>query len=148
MAESHFKKLYNEDFRWRLKLDGLTIFQKIFEVSRTNLKLELSENKILESLRDCNGEKAPIPDGFNMYFQEFWPVVKNDVLDVFNEFHKAESFTNSFNSTFLTLIAKVEGAKHIKDFRPISLVGCIYMLIAKVLARRLVNALNRIIGQN
>lgn len=53
----------------------------------------------------------------------------------------------SLNSTFLVLIAKKRGAKDIKDFISISLVGCIYKLIAKVLTNRLSKILRKIIGE-
>ena len=46
-------------------------------------------------------------------------------------------FEKSLNATFLWLIPKKVGAVSIKDFRPISLVGSLYKLLAKVLAHRL-----------
>jgi DNA replicative helicase MCM subunit Mcm2 (Cdc46/Mcm family) len=38
----------------------------------------------------------------------------------------------SINSTFISLIPKIQGAKEVKDFRPISLVGGVYKIISKV----------------
>lgn len=70
------------------------------------------------------------------------------MIAVFNEFHSVGSFVNSINSTFLVLIPKVMGAKDINAFRPISLVGSIYKLISKVLARRLSKVLGEVIGEN
>ena len=46
-------------------------------------------------------------------------------------------FEKSLNASFLALIPKKVDAVEIKDFRPISLVGVIYKIIAKVLANRL-----------
>ena len=43
----------------------------------------------------------------------------------------------SLNATFLSLIPKKVNAVEVKDFRPISLVGSIYKILAKVLANRL-----------
>lgn len=45
------------------------------------------------------------------------------------------------------LIAKVEGAKNIKNFKPISLVGGMYKLILKVLTRRLFSILGEMIEE-
>ena len=41
------------------------------------------------------------------------------------------------NATFITLIPKKHAASEIKDFQPISLVGEVYKIIAKVLANHL-----------
>lgn len=86
----------------------------------------------------CNGDKVPGPDGFNMMFlQELWHLIKNEVMGLFHDLYDSGKFVRSLNTTFLVLIAKKRGVRDIKDFRPISLVGCIYRLIAKVLANRL-----------
>jgi hypothetical protein len=53
----------------------------------------------------------------------------------------------SINSTFISLIPKVHGAKEIKDFHPISLVGGVYKIIAKVLANRMRRVMGRIISK-
>ena len=49
----------------------------------------------------------------------------------------------SLNSTFLVLIPKKGDAMDIEDFRPISLVGGLFKILAKVLANRL----KRIVGK-
>jgi hypothetical protein len=51
------------------------------------------------------------------------------------------------NSTFISLIPETKGAKEIKDFRPISLVGGVYKIIAKVLANRMRRVMDRIISK-
>ena len=48
-------------------------------------------------------------------------------------FHMQGHFEKSLTTTFLALIPKKSGAMEIKDFRPISLVGGVYKIIAKVL---------------
>ena len=49
----------------------------------------------------------------------------------------------NLNSTFLVLIPKKENEVDIKDYRPISLVGGLYKILAKVLDNRL----RRVVGQ-
>ena len=44
---------------------------------------------------------------------------------------------DSLNDTFIGLIPKRANAENIRDFRPISLVGCMHKLLSKVLAYRL-----------
>lgn len=130
------------------KLDNLP-FEVLHDHSREISKANFTEDEILESLRDCNGDKAPGPDGCNLKFlQMFWPLIKEDVLDLFNDFHRLESFVKSLNSTFIVLIPKMVGAKNIKNVKPISLVSSFYKLISKVLANRLSKVLHLIINDS
>uniref|UniRef100_A0A2N9G2U9 Reverse transcriptase domain-containing protein n=1 Tax=Fagus sylvatica TaxID=28930 RepID=A0A2N9G2U9_FAGSY len=69
-----------------------------------------------------------------------------DVLAVFSEFHEYGSFVQSLNATFLSLIPKKTNAVEVKDFRPISLVGSVYKILAKVLANRLSMVLAAVIS--
>lgn len=61
-------------------------------------------------------------------------MVEQNVLGFFKEFQDYSKMERSLNATFVALIPKKPGAKNIKDFRPISLVGSMYSLLAKVLA--------------
>ena len=48
------------------------------------------------------------------------------------------SFRKSINASFISLIPQEVGARSLKDFRTISLLGGLYKILAKVLANRLV----------
>lgn len=80
------------------------------------------------------------------FLQQFWPLLKEDLVNIFNELHHSGTLVKSLKSTLFVLIAKVEGVKDIKQFRPINLVGCIFKLISKVLARKLTKVLGDLIG--
>ena len=61
-------------------------------------------------------------------------------LDVFlavNDFFVNGHLPRGCNSSFIALIPKIQDAKFVKDFRPISLIGSVYKIIAKILANRL-----------
>ena len=76
-------------------------------------------------------------DGFSMaFFQSCWSVLKEEIMEVFQNFHTQIVFEKSLNTAFLALIPKKANAMEIKDFRHISLVGGIYKIISKVLANR------------
>ncbi|MCI21997.1 cysteine-rich receptor-like protein kinase [Trifolium medium] len=53
-----------------------------------------------------------------------------------SEFHRNGKLTKGLNSTFIALIPKVDSPQRLNDFRPISLVGSLYKILAKVLANR------------
>ena len=71
------------------------------------------------------------------FFQACWGIVKPDLMAVFHHFFAKGQFEKSLNATFITLIPKKHAASEIRDFWPISLVGGVYKIIAKVLANRL-----------
>jgi hypothetical protein len=51
------------------------------------------------------------------------------------------------NCTFIVLIPKVANPQQIADYRPISLVGCMYKVLAKVLANRLKLVIGKVIAE-
>jgi hypothetical protein len=65
---------------------------------------------------------------------------------LFDQFHGNASLPKSFLSYFVALIPKVRPAFDLKDFRPISLLGCLYKLVAKVLAARLGKVMDSLIN--
>jgi hypothetical protein len=92
------------------------------------------------------GDKAPGPDGFTMaFFQKCWRIVEDDIMAFFGEVFEFCKFEKSLNATFISLIPKKVNALNIHDFRPISLIGSIYKILAKVLANRLALVLDNII---
>jgi len=65
---------------------------------------------------------------------------------MFDQFYANEKIPKSFLSYFVTLIPKVKTPMSLKEFRPISLLGCLYKLLSKVLATRLSKVMNLIIS--
>ena len=74
--------------------------------------------------------------------------MKEEILDLFKEFFYERSFAKSLNTTFLVLIPKKGGADDLGDFRPISLLGGLYKLLAKVLANRLKKVLDKVVSMD
>ncbi|GJW89345.1 ribonuclease H-like domain-containing protein, partial [Tanacetum coccineum] len=60
-----------------------------------------------------------------------------DVVAAVSHFFSSGSFPRGCNASFITLIQKIQDAKVVKDFCPISFIGSVYKIIAKVLANRL-----------
>ena len=69
-------------------------------------------------------------------------------MGFFRDFHERGRFVKSLNATFLTLVPKKGGAEDLKDFRPISLMGSLYKLLANVLANRLKKVLRKVITES
>jgi hypothetical protein len=142
-----YQKLFSEQCRWRIRVDDLE-FDQILEQEAGWLEREFDEAEVRKVVFAMNGDKAPGPDGFSIaFFQACWDIVKEDIMKIFSGFHTEGKFEASLNSTFISLIPKIPGASEMKDFRPISLVGGIYKIIAKVLANRLKGVLEKVISK-
>ena len=127
-------------------LDGLS-FSSISSEEASWLKRPFEEEEICKVVSNMNGDKAPGSDGFPVsFYHACWPILKGDVLAVFFEFHEYGSFVRSLNATFLSLIPKKTNAVEVKDFWPISLVGSVYKILAKVLANQLSMILSAVIS--
>ena len=111
------------------------------------LERPFKEAEIFDVIQRFHGDKSPSPDGFPMaFFQACWVIVKSDLLGVFHHFYANGQFEKSLNATFITLIPKKHAAREIRDFWPISLVGGVYKIIAKVLANLLRTVMGNIIS--
>lgn len=62
------------------------------------------------------------------------------------EFHAKGKLPKNLGASFSALVLEIEGASQLKDFRPISLIGNIYKILAKVLACGLQRVLPSIIS--
>ena len=96
---------------------------------------------------DCDNFKSPGPDGISFGFIKFfWDMLKGDVMRFLVEFHRNGKLAKGINSTFIALIPKVDSPQSMNDFRPISLVGCMYKILAKVLANRLRSIIGSVVS--
>lgn len=81
-------------------------------------------------------------------FQECnWDTIKGELFKVFQEFHFNGVINGRTNATLVYLISKKMNSVNIKDFRAISLVTCLYIVIAKVLSSRLSKFINTLISK-
>ncbi|GJR08133.1 hypothetical protein Tco_0790785 [Tanacetum coccineum] len=129
--------------RSRAKVDLGTATSEDVNNRLSSMKIlsEIERNEardIAQKAKDCGGDRAPGPDGFTFKFlKTFWDVIKNDVIRLVNQFFNTACFPKGCNSSFIALIPKIGDAKYVSNFRPISLIGCQYKIIGKILANRL-----------
>lgn len=72
--------------------------------------------------------------------------VKTYFLRVMAEFHSNERITKGENSSFKALIPKKKNS--LRDFIPISLVGCTYKMVSKLLANRIKTVIGLVIFES
>ena len=115
-------------------------FAQIGETERGLLERRFEKEEILSVVTELERDKWLLYGIFR--------VVKRDVLAVFEEFYQHYKYEKSLNDTFIALIPKKNYASNIQDFRPTSLVGSIYKILAKVLANRLKVVIDQLISKS
>ena len=122
-VKQFFKNLYSKQ-QVQHPFPNILDFPRISRDNVDWLEKPFEESKVLEVIKEFNGDKSPRPDGFSMaFFQACWEILKSDIMAMFHHFHVTGQFEKSLNATFIALIPKKAVAMEIKDFRPISLVG-------------------------
>ncbi|KAK3200446.1 hypothetical protein Dsin_023861 [Dipteronia sinensis] len=128
--ENHYKNV-----RWnRPMINGLAL-KKLSPVERDSLEESYNKAEVWMALPSCDGNKALCPDGFNLKFiKDNWDYIQDDFIRFMDEFYHNGEIVKDLNQTFIALISKCLNPNTMKDFHPISLVGPMFKVIAKVLS--------------
>ena len=97
-----------------------------------------NRSQIKKGIQDCCRDKSLGPDGYSLVvYQDCWDILKQDLLDVFEDFYNSGVVNSVTNSTYVCLILEKDEHMRLSEFRPISLETSLYKIIAKVLSLRL-----------
>ncbi|CAJ2670936.1 unnamed protein product [Trifolium pratense] len=141
---AHFKAVTME----RPGVENL-VFKRLQVAEVSSLIKPFSMEEIRAAVWDYDSYKSPGPDGINFGFvKDFWAEIQGDVMRFCSEFHRNGRLAKGLNATFIALIPKVDSPQRLNDFRPISLVGSLYKILAKVLANRLRNVMGSVISES
>ncbi|XP_022028823.1 uncharacterized protein LOC110929940 [Helianthus annuus] len=111
---------------------------KLCWFNKTKLTIEAVSKMVQDAVWACGSDRAPGPDGFSFKFiKRFWEQLKHKFGGVLNDFYERAFIERGCNASFIALIPKVKNPQSVEEFRPISLIGVIYKIIAKILAFRL-----------
>ncbi|GJV75554.1 putative RNA-directed DNA polymerase, eukaryota, reverse transcriptase zinc-binding domain protein [Tanacetum coccineum] len=123
------------------------LFKQLTPDENLILESPITSQEIKNVVWDCGGEKAPGSDGFTFKLKKkHWNLLSDDIITYVNDFYHSALIPRGCNSSFITLVPKVDDPLTIRDFRPISLIGCQYKIIAKVLANRLSLVIHSVVG--
>lgn len=145
-----------EHFEARFKVDSHLGFgvssmplRKISPEEASNIERPIMEEEVLSALKLLGQDKAPGPDGLQISVSiKCWDFMKLDVMRVVKHFERNGFLDWRLKATFISLIPKKEIVEEVKDLRPISLTGCIYKAISKVLVERLKPLLPKLTSPN
>ncbi|GKA18638.1 RNA-directed DNA polymerase, eukaryota [Tanacetum coccineum] len=115
---------------------------------KEDMECNITREEIKRAVWECGTDKSPGPDGFTFgFYRRFWCVIENDVVEAVKTFFQDATFPKGGNASFIALIPKTINANMVKDFRPITLIGSLYKIIAKILAKRLVSVLGNLVSE-
>nr|GEV79950.1 RNA-directed DNA polymerase, eukaryota [Tanacetum cinerariifolium] len=121
-------------------VDGLWVTDpcKVKDAFLEDLEKSVTRDEIRMDVWSCGENRSPSPDGYSFeFFRKYWNIVGIDFCEAVEYFFSKGIFPIGCNASFIALIPKVLDAKFVSDYRPISLIGCIYKVVTKVLSNRL-----------
>ena len=118
--------------------------------------LIVDANEGLVTIEECTlaidkmkQNKSPGLDGLTVeFYQAFWPLLGNLLVDVFNESYELGTLPDSQRKSVMSLIFKSGDEDDISNYRPISLTNTDYRILAFTLAERMQKILGDIISND
>ncbi|KAF7822054.1 reverse transcriptase [Senna tora] len=153
LAVQYFRDVYN--YENKPQREDIDQFLNSLEVpcitneEKLSLTTPLSSEEIEHALFLMKPDKAHGPDGLPpMFFQRFWPVVKDELIASVKSFFDRGYLLKELNQTLITIIPKNQCPEQFKDFRPITLCNVIVKIISIVLVIRMQPLMQRVIAPN
>lgn len=113
------------------------------------LEGSFSTMEIDDIIKHLPNDKSPGPDSFsNEFLKASWRAIKEDLYSLCQSFHSNNVCLRSINTSFITLIPKIEEAKSVSDYMPISLLNASVKLLTKLLANRLQQIITKLVHKN
>ena len=142
----HFSDRFSKPSPFRASIVS-DFSSRLTNQQQLDLDALVSREEVKSAVWDCGSDKAPGPDGFTFeFFRKFWYLVEDDVVAAIQEFFASSVFPRGCNPSFIALIPKVPSAVLVKDFRPISLIGCQLKIVGKILSNRLVTVIDGLVS--
>ena len=149
---THFGKLYEAKLHKDRSLHAFIAEENVPRLSeneRTACEGQITMQECKEALDKMARNKAAGISGFTAeFFAFFWKDVGNMMVDYFNHAKEEGKLFISHRRGILTLIPKKGNQMQLKNKRPICLLDVVYKIIAKVIASRLGNVIDKLVHSN
>lgn len=120
---SLYHKFYTETELWRPSLN-ISNRPRLSEDEKLRSQRPFEEKEVLQIINQSAIDKAPGTYSYMMgFFSICWEIIKGDIMNIVHNFTLGNFLKKGFNATYVALIPKKNGAKELKDFRPIRLIG-------------------------
>jgi hypothetical protein len=127
-----------EGFLGEIKNHPLVLSSKLSEAEKESLDQDLTVTELDNALKECNMKSALGLDGISNYFiREFWSYLRQPLLKYAKCCRGKGRLTNSFRRAKIRLIPKKGDTSKLNNWRPISLLNCLYKLLSRTFTARL-----------
>eukprot|EP00253_Pinus_taeda_P024113 PITA_24113 len=143
----HFQKIFSDNGESTIAeiIKTAQCFPRFIEEGMNeDLIAPVSKDEVEAAMKSMGKDKSLGPDCWTVeLFLHFFDLIGAELADVVEESRLRGEIYKPFNATFIALIPKKDAPESFEDFRPICLCNCIYKIIAKVIASRLIPILSR-----
>lgn len=123
--------------------------EKITEEENIQLVQPFTEEEIKKVIKSMKRNTAPRPDHKPVeFYQSCWEIIKEDIMDMIQDFWKHELDVDRLNYGVITLIPKIKEVSKIQQYMPICLLNVSYNIITKVVMLRFEDCMSRIINRS
>ncbi len=139
-ATRFYTDLFKSELAEDPELDSafLSGLPQVGESSDCLLSADFTLDELHVALMSLANSKAPGIDGIPVdFYKTFWPVVGEDMLEVFQESFRSGLLPQSCRRAVIILIPKKGDLQDLKNWRPVSLLCGDYKVLSKALALRL-----------
>ena len=135
LAINYYKDLFGHSGRSDIKLQQgcWTNEEKISQTESENLCKNFDMEEVKQAVFGMEKNTAPGPDHLPVeFFQVCWDVIKQDLMDMFEEFYESKLDLSRLNYGTITLIPKIKEANQIQQYRPICLLNAVFNFFPKL----------------
>ncbi|XP_026428403.1 uncharacterized protein LOC113324300 [Papaver somniferum] len=105
------------------------------------------QKKFEERIFEMNANSAPGHDGFPGCFYKFaWEVIGTKLVEAIQFCCRNNYIPKGFNSNFLFLLPKIQGAKRDEHFRPIGLANFNFKIITRIITTRIGTMIDKMVS--
>jgi hypothetical protein len=151
VATQYYKEIFKFEPRPQINISNNFFSEggKVSEEENAVLEEEFTEEEIKKRVFESYPDGAPGPNGISfMFYQHFWNVVKGDLIEMFDDFHKGRLDLYRLNFALVTIIPKEKDARTMNKYRLISLLNCSYKIFTNVLTNRIGRVIDRLVDCN
>jgi hypothetical protein len=131
-ASEYYSDLFGPPIEYDIQMDP-DIWENIPKVSQDDNELlckPFSEKEVKDALDQMEENKAARPDKIPIeFYQSYWHIVKDDVVQLFDDFFNQKVNSSRVNYGVITLLPKIKDALKIQQFRLFCLLNCLYKLV-------------------